>query len=205
MEGTRDRIVRILQKDGTATVDSLSKALQLAPATIRRHLDILQRDNLVTFTQVRKPTGRPEYSFSLTETGYEALPKGYDVLLMDLVRELTELAADEIAGKTGAELLTLLLIRMGEREAATSSRGKGDVEETLTRVLEERNLAPVVEQDEEGLHITVTNCPFRSVAKSEEAVCVFHKSLISAIVGSEVKQKADIARGGRHCSYLIPL
>ncbi len=37
---------------GSVTVDELAKDIGLAPATIRRHLDILQRDQLAAFEQV---------------------------------------------------------------------------------------------------------------------------------------------------------
>ncbi len=205
MEGTRDRIVRILQQEGAATVDGLSKAIGLAPATIRRHLDILQRDRLVAYTQVRKATGRPEYSFSLTEIGHEALPKGYDVFLADLVGELGALRADEIGGRSGRQLLNLALTRMAARVAAEYRDGSADVVRTLQTVLEDRSFAPELERREDGLHIRVTNCPFRSVALSHKAVCTFGKSLISAIVGSEIRQEAGIAQGGQHCSYVVPL
>ena len=69
MEGARLRILQLLQKHSNDTVEGLANAIGLAPATIRRHLDILQRDRLVTFEEVRKRTGRPEYSFYLTEGG----------------------------------------------------------------------------------------------------------------------------------------
>jgi len=205
MEGTRDQIVRILQREGAASVDGLSRALGLASATIRRHLDILQRDQLVAFTQVRKATGRPEYSFSLTEAGHEALPKGYDVLLTELVEELGALDADEIGGKSGSELLNFALARIGARVAAEYGRGNGDVTRTLEMALEDRMKNPELERREDGLHIKVTNCPFRSVARLDGAVCMFGKSLISAIAGAEIRQEAGIAQGGDHCSYVVPL
>ena len=205
MEGTRGRIVGILQQDGAATVDGLSKALELAPATIRRHLDILQRDRIVAFIQVRKKTGRPEYSFSLTETGHEALPKGYDVLLAELVEELGGLDSDEVDGRSGSELLHLTLTRIGERAAAGYRRGNGDATETLRAVLEDRHLTPELEQREGGLHIRVLNCPFRSVARAHRIVCTFCGSLISAVVGTRVRQEAGIALGERHCNYVAPL
>ena len=204
MEGTRDRIVRILQREGAGTVDSLSKALGLAPATIRRHLDILQRDRLVTFSQVRKATGRPEYSFSLTEVGHEALPKGYDVLLMDLVEELGALGADEIGGRSGPQLLNVLLTRIGERVAAEYRSGGADVVQTLQAILDDRSFFPELERREDGLHIRVTNCPFRSVSRSHKVVCGFGKSLITAVVGSPIRQQAGIADGGLDCSYVVP-
>ena len=74
MEGTRLLILQLLQKNNSDTVEGLAKAIGLAPATIRRHLDILQRDRFVAFEEIRKKTGRPEYSFFLTHDGPETLP-----------------------------------------------------------------------------------------------------------------------------------
>ena len=59
--------------------------MQLAPATVRRHMDILEWDRLVDHTEVRKPTGRPQYSFHLTEKGHDSVTKDYSRLLNELV------------------------------------------------------------------------------------------------------------------------
>jgi len=204
MEGTRDRIVRILQRGGTGTVDGLSKALELAPATVRRHLDILQRDQLVTFTQVRKKTGRPEYSFSLTDSGHESMPNEYDVLLSELIEQFGAMTPGDVGGKAGQEILDLAFTRIGERVAEEYRNGNTDVARALQSALEDRRTIPVFERKDDGLHIKVTNCPFRSVARSDDAVCTFHTSLISAIAGREVRHETRIAHDDRYCSYIVP-
>ena len=112
MEGSRFRILQQLQKKTNDTVGGLAGAMELAPATIRRHLDILQRDRLVAFKGVRKKTGRPEYSFYLTEDGHQALPKSYDVLLRLLVDELGQMTATDLAGMDGRSVLETLFTRL---------------------------------------------------------------------------------------------
>ena len=62
METTRQTILGILRRR-ESTVDSLTKELGQASATIRRHLDILARDGHVDVSQVRRKTGRPRYLF----------------------------------------------------------------------------------------------------------------------------------------------
>ena len=78
METTRQTILGILRRR-QATVGDLTTELGLAPATIRRHLDILARDGHVDVSQVRRRTGRPHYLFSLSEgppqIDYDGLPK----------------------------------------------------------------------------------------------------------------------------------
>ena len=77
----------------------MAKEIGLAPATVRGHLDILQRDRLVDFAEVRQRTGRPGYAFYLTDAGHETLPKGYDVLLGLVVQELDTLTTEGAMGR----------------------------------------------------------------------------------------------------------
>ena len=89
MVGTRLQILVTLQRNGRETVENLARSLELVLATIRHHMDILQRDHLISFQEVKRPTGRPEYSFFLTEAGHEALPKNYGRLLDSLFQEIS--------------------------------------------------------------------------------------------------------------------
>ena len=114
MEGTRLRILQLLQKSHSETVDGLVRTIGLAPATIRRHLDILQRDRLVAFLEVRKKTGRPEHSFYLTEDGHEALPKDYDRLLGMVLQEMSSLTVEDTRAKNGPQILETIFVRLAD-------------------------------------------------------------------------------------------
>ena len=103
MEDVRWQILQLLQSGTAETVEQLLRALGLAPATVRRHLDILQRDGLVTYRLVRKKAGRPEYSYYLTEAGQESLPKDYHRLLGLLVQEMDSVAPPDGTGRRSAE------------------------------------------------------------------------------------------------------
>ncbi|NUR49730.1 MAG: helix-turn-helix domain-containing protein, partial [Hamadaea sp.] len=70
---TRDRVLELLGLGG-ATAAQLGDALGLKPAAIRRHLDALVCDGLVTGRdQPAKGRGRPAKIFSLTREGREGL------------------------------------------------------------------------------------------------------------------------------------
>ncbi len=81
LEGTRLKILNILRSQGSVTVEDLAKDIGLASSTIRRHLDILQRDQLVAFDQVRRKLGRPEFAYRLTEHGHGFGQRGTDTVL----------------------------------------------------------------------------------------------------------------------------
>ena len=206
MEGTRLRILQILQKSGNDSVERLAKSIGLAPATIRRHLDILQRDRLVAFQEVRKKTGRPEYSFYLTEDGQEALPKDYDLLLNMIIRELSELGADETRGRNGEEILELLFQRLSGKvwkryEAEVSGKDLGFRLSALMDLLKQGDFFPEAEVVGGTLRIKLLNCPFRSVALQNKAVCSFDANLISTMLDVDPTREACIHDGDAGCMY----
>ena len=206
MEGTRLKILLTLQQNGQATVDTLSQSLELAPATIRRHMDILQRDHLITYREVKKPTGRPEYSFSLTEDGHEALPKDHPRLLGAMVQEMTSLKKEEVEGKDGKEIMTSILNRIAERVAGGVPVSVGDDmtkrAATLTAILEEQQMMPLTEHVDDGIRIKVFNCPFRSIALEQADICTFHSHLISSVMGTQVSLEKCLAWGDLNCSHM---
>jgi len=169
---------------------------------VRRHLDILQRDGLVVFSEVRKGTGRPEHSFTLTEPGHESLPKGYGALLGELVGELSRTGADEIAGKSGAEALQGALAKLGQ---AAALRYQGTAEDTplaaALQALRDGNFDPEARQDGHRTRISLSNCPFRSVALTDDAICSYDSALLQAILGMGVSRERSITKGHAWCEY----
>ncbi len=210
MEGTRLRILQLLQKNGNDTVDGLAKAIGLAPATIRRHLDILQRDRFVAFQEVRKKTGRPEYSFFLTEEGQEALPKDYDQLLSLVIEELGRLTADDTRGRDGGQLLNLVFERLSGRVWSKYERQVNGKDlrarlDTLLRLLAQEDFFPEAEVVDDRLRIRLLNCPFRVVALQNKAVCAFDSNLISAMLDVDVIRESCIHDGDSGCIYTASL
>ena len=210
MEGTRLRILQLLQKHSRCTVDGLARSVGLAPATIRRHLDILQRDQLVTYEEVHKKTGRPEYSFFLTEAGQEALPKNYSQLLGMVVKELSGLKAEDTGDRDGQQILQIVFERLAD-EVATSYKteiaGKdlGQRLAVLTSYLEENDFSPQTEVSGGVLQIRLLNCPFRAVALRYEDVCGFDRNVISSLLHRQITQRDCINHGDGGCSYATKL
>lgn len=196
-----------MQKSEDDTVERLATAIGLAPATIRRHLDILQRDRLVAFREVRKKTGRPEYSFYLTEEGHEELPKAYDLLLRLVIRELAGLTVGDTTGRDGDQILEMLFRRLSSQvwsrhEAQLAGKDAKQRLAGLLEVLRSEDFSPEVEIVGETLTIRLVNCPFRSVALENKAVCSFDESLISTMLGVDLTQEECIREGATCCTYV---
>jgi predicted ArsR family transcriptional regulator len=117
LESTRQAILQILRRRGGVSVDELATELGLAGATVRRHLDVLLRDDYVRVSQARGRTGRPRYLFTLTEAGEELFPHHYVRLTSRLLEEIVSLSPDETAGRSGDEIADLVFEKMSDRLA----------------------------------------------------------------------------------------
>ena len=207
LAGTRLTIAKLLQREGTATVESLASQLELAAATVRRHLDILQRDGLVGFNEVRKGTGRPRHAFRLSEKGQEALPKAYDHLLSLLLREAASMERGALDQKDGAEIVHYLFQRMANSLAVSYSNGAGgsfeDRLSNLQKVMEDGGYSPEVQLQNGAAILFVHNCPYRSVANEVKEVCLFDQTFISTVLGAPVTRTDCIAQGSVACCYKL--
>ena len=206
MEGSRLRILQQLQKKINDTVGGLAGSMGLAPATIRRHLDILQRDRLVAFQEVRKKTGRPEYSFYLTEDGHQALPKSYDTLLRRLVDELGGMTASDLAGMDGRSVLETVFTRLsaqvgGQVQLDSGTAGLAERTASLLDILDAEEFLPEAGYVDGRVQIKLLNCPFRTVAMANKAVCDFDHKLITGVLGLDMTRTSCIHDGDPCCIY----
>ncbi|MSQ22351.1 MAG: winged helix-turn-helix transcriptional regulator [Dehalococcoidia bacterium] len=208
VDGPRLQILNLLQWHDRASVDQLSKAVGLASATVRRHLDILQRDHLIAFDQVKKKTGRPEYTYYLTDVGQESMPKDYGRLVGRLLQELSSLSPADVADHCGAELLKLLFQRMAFQTAARNQIAvDAPFPQRLAKavaVLQQERFEPEVQEADGLVRILLHNCPFRSAALENGSVCTYDSLVLSTILGTGVSQEKCIHKNDSSCCYVVP-
>ncbi len=202
MSVSRDNILTIIRQNNGVNVDELAKQMQLAPATVRRHLDILERDGLVDHTEIRKPTGRPQYSFHLTEKGHDSVPKDYSRLLNELVSDIKNLPAENISSRSGDDVLRESLTRIGEKRAATYLQGRRPVE-AVAAAFEEGGYDPIVETGEDGLRIRVTNCPYRRASIDDDIICTVDRSMVTSLLGKSVIHNVEMSPEANECVYML--
>lgn len=209
METTRQTILNILRRRRQATVGELTTELGLAPATIRRHLDILTRDAHVEVTQVRRQTGRPHYLFSLSDAGEDLFPKHYVEMTCSLIEEIVGLAPEETAGRSGSELADLVFEKMAHRIAQRIGpriHGSTLAErlQPTTEALVEEGILFDVEQADGGYLLVGHGCPCPRVAKGRERLCVTHQRLLSLLLPADVTYVEPATVGQQaYCTYRV--
>jgi len=194
LEGTREEILTLLRRHSSLTVEELAQELGLAGATVRRHLDVLLRDDLVSVTQVRGGPGRPRHSFSLTEAGAGSMPHHYVRMTQRLLGAIVGLDADQTAGRSGREIAGVVFERMAERiaeEYAPRVRGATLEEraQSAAALIAEEGLDFEVTLEDDGVHLLGRGCLCSRAEDPSAPVqpCEHDQALLSALIGGRVR------------------
>ena len=205
---TRGRILQVLQSKKRASAEELARELILASGSVRRHLDVLQREAEITYTEVRRSTGRPHFRYTLTERGQGRLPQSCHTLASQLLREITSFQPQEIEGRSGREMLDLALARAARelvatyshRFSQTSLRGRVSA---LSQLLTDNGFMSEWQEEQDGYRLMAFHCPYYPVAVLERQVCSLDGHFIGGILKVPVRQTASLLDGDHSCVYRI--
>lgn len=187
-------------------MEELTQILALAPATVRRHLDILQRDGHVSPRPVRRETGRPHYAFSLTEEGHDLLPHHYIRVASRFLEEIVALRTQDTSGRTGRELASIVLERLAEgivqscAPRVTAETLGGRLDQAILALADE-GLIFEAEERPGGYLIEAVDCLCCRISEGGGGVCGRDQRLLSRLLDADVEP--DISEEAGTCSYLV--
>ncbi len=219
MHAVRKQILEILKKTNGATVAELAAQLDMAPVSVRHHLDILQGDGLICVERVARKgsVGRPQQIYALTAEANAYFPNNYASLAEHLVRQIKQLVpAEQVEGAFQA-------MAVGIASEITDEMGAdGDdvaLEERLERVtmfLNQRGYLAcwdiadsaddIDEGDcnsEDGYLLHKYNCPYADVSTEHSELCLMDQALINALLGRPCERINSMAENGGCCTYRI--
>ena len=209
VDGTREEILAILRRRERVGVDELATELGLVSATVRRHLDVLQRDNYVSVTQVRGQTGRPRHLFALTEAGADLFPHHYVRLTQRLLGEIVGLTASETAGRSGGDIASLVFEKMADRLAAEyAPLVTGDTLEarvrSAVRLVADEGIDFEVLPREGAVRLLGRGCPCTRLTDGKTGACDHDRRMLARILGVRVEPlpAAEVPHDF-HCGYVV--
>lgn len=198
---TRDEILFMLKTNGSLTVSEISKELGITEMAVRRHLNTLERDELIRSTLVRQAMGRPTNLYSLTEKAEDQFPKTYRDLAKDLL--------DAIAESEGIEKIEVLFDKREQRlrkRYLEKMAGRTSLDEKVKALVDIQNDKGYMvdcEKVEDGFLIKEYNCPIAEIARDYNHACEGEKKLFKNVLGTEVESVQCMARGDHSCIYKI--
>ena len=214
MNETREQILDLIEAEELSATE-LATALSLSPGAVRRHLDLLVADQLITSHIPRRDNlnktvrGRPTSVFRLSDTS-EMLKSAMDYrrLLTRIARALESFSDSEVRGKDGTDILELVSERLANLVAADyagSMRAK-TFEAKLVEVvslLSEEGILRSLRTNKEGFILSTPSCPIKTLSRTTDAVCEADRRTIELLLGTEVQQIGTIAAGSTSCEYLV--
>lgn len=210
-DGARDEILALLRRHTSMSVEELARAIGLAPATVRRHLDVLLRDDFVSVAQVRGGTGRPKHVFTLTETGAGMFPHHYVRVTQRLLGEIVALGETETAGRSGRQIADVVFDRMASRIAAEY----GPRVQGATLEARARSVAALVAEEGIDFEVSVEHGEVRLLGRgclctrvddptAPVQACVHDQQMLGALIGAEVLPlPAESVPHDFQCGYAV--
>ena len=216
----RQHILEFLKGRSGATVAELAEQLDMAPVSVRHHLDILQGDNLIRVERLARTgaVGRPQQVYALTEDANDYFPDNFAALASGLLHQLRdvlppdrferalrsmarEFAAPELMETTSPltkERMDQVAHFLNDRgylahwEECDSASHAGQID------FRDRE-----DSDEHVFLLHKCNCPYAGIAAQHEELCIMDQALVDLLVGQSCERIQSLASDERCCTYRI--
>jgi predicted ArsR family transcriptional regulator len=205
---TRDAVTQLLLERGPVTAAELGEALGLSPAAIRRHLDAMLVEGLVTDrdrpVRGRRGRGRPAREFALTDSGRVTCgTHTYDDLAAAALRWIYRQGGLDAVSAFVSEQVAALeeRCRVAMEDAGDDPLARA---EGLARALSAEGYAASASALAAGGQLCQHHCPVAHVAAEFPQLCEAETQVISRLVGTHVQRLATIANGDGVCTTYIP-
>ena len=198
VDGTREELLTHIVDHGGATIAELCAALALSDASVRRHLDRLALDGLLTADEIRQSTGRPYRRYRATDDGVSRQRDHSAFLATRLLSQIKHGRHEEseVARGLADELVA-------EHRSQVQAEEPGERIEQIVAVLRTEGILDGWEATEAGYTLRNHACPYRSAAGESDCICESDRLAIESLLGASVAQVASVAHGDDACEYLV--
>ena len=208
---TRDAVARLVQQGGPQTAAALAERLDLSAAAIRRHLEALVADGVLTevppkpgSSGANRGRGRPARRYALTDQGRSRFGHAYDELATTALRQLRAAAGEQALVAFADDRASRLTRSLRERltdEPGTDSRQKAEL---VAEVLTEEGYVASAAPAGRGIQICQHHCPVVHVAAEFPELCEAETRALAEALGTNVQRLATIAHGDGVCTTHVP-
>ncbi|MBX3015476.1 MAG: ArsR family transcriptional regulator [Caldilineaceae bacterium] len=214
MHAVRKNILEILKEQRSgATVAELAERLEMAPVSVRHHLDILQGDNLICVERLERKghVGRPQQVYTLTTEANSYFPNNFAGLADKLMAQIKQVLPPEqvpLAFRSIARQIAsdFPAINQGNPDQSEIKALEAHLEQVTIFLSERGYLARWEAATEEGtgeylLH--KYNCPYAGVSGEHPELCAMDQALINELFDEPCQRVESMVDGSPCCTYRI--
>lgn len=199
---TKDRILDLLKRQGSVTVNDLTDHLNISHMAVRKHLDSLQKGNIIWSKEIKQPIGRPLQMYLLTDAGDKLFPKNYEGLTLEFLEDMKELYGEDSIQKLFQKREERLTSEYTKRLAQKTNKEK--IHEIANIQNEKGYMADVTEINPNTFELIEYNCPIMAVANEFKTACQCETNLFKNVLGTkDVRRVSCKTDGNDHCKFLI--
>jgi iron-sulfur cluster biosynthesis transcriptional regulator SufR len=198
------QILHLLKMKGEQTAVNLAEALDVSPMAIRQHLQNLQAEQLVVYTEQRQPVGRPLKFWYLSDRAREIFPDRHDELTQNLLESIVR-----IFGEAGLETLiaerTQQQIDTYTTQISRQSSWQAKVATLAEIRTNEGYMAEATEESSDVWLLSENHCSIDAAARSCPSFCQSEWEVFQALLGDRVRVERieHLLNGDRRCTYRI--
>jgi predicted ArsR family transcriptional regulator len=204
VSGAGMRIVKLLVGEPPATVSQLIEATGVTRTAVIEPLNELIAAGFVEKSTERLPgRGRPRHRYRATAAALALLFAGHEgVVIPSIWRALREIG--------GPDLTQNVLKRVSQavvesyRPRITGKTPEARLRQLTSLIREEGHLVDVIRDADGQLILRKRTCPFIAMYEETRTICAVDLHLLSAIVGSPVRQIACRHDGAPCCLFAVP-
>ena len=199
---SRARLVGLLRSE-SRSVAALAEALELSEVAVRHHLQILERDGLVSAQTVRGTgRGRPSSRYELTDKARRLFPDNS----AELANELLDYLSETHGRSELQRFLRWRAERHGGRyaQALEGARTTGERVDRLAEVLTQDGFASsatsvTMPDGATVLELRQDHCAIKAVAEQHPELCAYEASTFKNLLGGKLSRRQTIAGGADAC------
>ncbi|MEH6941070.1 helix-turn-helix transcriptional regulator [Bacillus sp. JJ722] len=201
-KSTKEKILEYIKKEVSLTVSDLTKLLDITDMAVRKHLNILEKDQFIQSTEVKQPMGRPLQIYSLTEKGERLFPKNYENISVEFLHDIQEMHGTETVNQLFLKREQRLTQEYSNRMINMPTSEKID---ELVKIQNEKGyMADSTQIDENTFELVEYNCPIIAVANDFKMACSCETNMLKSVLKTrEVKRTCCRTEGDVHCKFLI--
>lgn len=200
---TRDQIISLLKRRKEMTVSHIADELSITEMAVRRHLNTLERDDVVHTTLQRQAMGRPTNMYRLSPCGQELFHRSYDSFAIDMLKIVQEedgmMKVKQLFDRRKTKLRTQFEKRM-------FMKSFDDRVNELEKIQNENGFMAEAEKQDDGSYIfREYNCPLAEVAREFPMICDTETDLFKELLDTDRVECQTCMTTGQepHCYYTI--
>jgi predicted ArsR family transcriptional regulator len=192
--------LKIMQQAG---LEELANVMKVSRMAVHKHLELLQKRDLVEAIEIRGHVGRPRMMYKLTSQSKTVFPRSYGAIAtyaLDFIeRNMGKEAVEKVLQERQSELFDQYYKRLKDLDFDKQVK-------ELARIRDEEGYIAESKKDSKSGRkylLLEYNCPIIHIAEKHWEACSTETALFEKLLGASIETTHRAAKGDLICKFVI--